>query len=34
MRQNMKYQDLTQEKITSGLWKLALPLMLGNVMQQ
>ncbi|CDA88101.1 uncharacterized protein BN547_00173 [Clostridium sp. CAG:230] len=30
----MKYQDLTQEKITSGLWKFALPLMLGNVMQQ
>lgn len=34
MRQNMKYQDLTQGKITSGLWKFALPLMLGNVMQQ
>ena len=34
MRQNMKYQDLTQGKITSGLWKFALPLVLGNVMQQ
>jgi len=30
MGQNMKYQDLTQ----SGLWKFALSLMLGNVMQQ
>lgn len=27
MRQNMKYQDLTQGKITSGLWKFALPLL-------
>lgn len=30
----MKNQDLTQGNITAGLWAFAVPLMLGNVLQQ
>jgi Na+-driven multidrug efflux pump len=34
MKISMLQQDLTTGNITSKLWMFALPLMLGNVMQQ
>lgn len=34
MKNKMIQQDLTTGNITAGLWRFALPLMLGNVMQQ
>lgn len=34
MKYIMKKRDLTVGSITGGLWAFAVPLMLGNIMQQ
>lgn len=34
MKYIMKNRDLTVGSITGGLWVFAVPLMLGNIMQQ